>query len=116
MDFLKKYSKYSDLILRLGLGFVFIYFGIDKFFHPSYWIGYIPAWFVIPISMTVFIYLMGIVETVVGLGIVTNRHLRFFAAIAALMLIGISISIGWNEITVRDIGLLAVAVSLMLKK
>jgi len=100
------------LVLRLGLGGVFLWFGTDKFLHPDIWTNYIPSWFPMLIPVSIFIILLGIVETLLGLMLLTGFYTRVAAAIAALMLIPIIISLGYNEISVRDFGLLMLAVGI----
>ncbi len=35
--------RVGQLALRLGLALVFVWFGIDKFFRPLAWVGWIPS-------------------------------------------------------------------------
>ena len=105
-------SRLSYLFLRLGLAAVFLWFGIDKMINPDYWLN---AW-VTPtarsivglagLSGTQFIYLNGVFEILAGVSLVTNVLQRLFSLLAMLFLIGVFIFIGFNEVTVRDIGLL----------
>ena len=64
--------KYSNIILRISLAIVFFWFGIDKFFHPDYWVH---AW--VPQSVIFFaeslklravdiVYLSGVFEILLG--------------------------------------------------
>jgi len=100
------------LLLRVGLGGVFLWFGIDKFIHPDIWVHYIPSWFPMLIPVSIFVLLMGIVETLVSLMLLAGFYTRIAAVIAALMLIPIMISLGYNEVGVRDFGLLLLALGL----
>lgn len=100
------------LLLRIGLGGVFLWFGIDKFIHPDIWVHYIPSWFPMLISVSIFVLLMGIVETLVGFMLLAGFYTRIAAVLAVLMLIPIMISLGYNEIGVRDFGLLLLAFGL----
>jgi len=100
------------LLLRIGLGGVFLWFGIDKFVHPDIWVNYIPDWFPMLIPVSTFILLMGVVETLVGLFTLIGFYTRTSAVIAALMLIPILVSLGYNEIGVRDFGILLLAVGI----
>ena|SRR3990172_859580 len=97
------------LLLRIGLGSVFLWFGIDKFFHPNIWVNYIPPWFPMLIPVSAFILLLGIVETLIGALVLFGLFTRFAAGLSALMLIPIIISLGYTEIGVRDFGLLLLA-------
>ena len=104
--------RISHLILRLSLAIVFLWFGIDKFFHPVYWLN---AWmpdFVINlgtifhISANSLVYSIGVIELLVGISLASNMFIDFFAIIAIVFLIGISLFYGFNEVLVRDIGII----------
>jgi uncharacterized membrane protein YphA (DoxX/SURF4 family) len=99
------------LLLRLGLGGVFLVFGIDKFFHPAMWSAYIPQWFP---QVSYFIYIIGIVEAIIGICVLIGFKTRIVSGVAALMLLGIIASLGYSEITVRDAGLLMTAIAIVL--
>lgn len=100
------------LLLRIGLGGVFLWFGTDKFIHPDIWVHYIPSWFPMLIPVSLFVLLMGIVETLVGLLLLAGFYTRIAAVFAALMLIPILVSLGYNEIGVRDFGLLLLSLGI----
>ena len=111
--------KYSNLVLRLSLAIVFFWFGIDKFFHPDYWVN---AW--VPqsvISLTEnfgirpidIIYISGVFEILVGTSLVTNIFIVFFSSAALLFLVNIMLFNGINEVLVRDIGLMGALLSLV---
>ncbi len=102
-------DEVGKLLLRIGLGGVFLWFGIDKFFHSSAWQNFIPDWFPMLIPGSAFILLLGVVETLVGALVLFGLFTRIAAVIAALMLIPIIISLGYNEIGVRDFGLFLLA-------
>jgi uncharacterized membrane protein YphA (DoxX/SURF4 family) len=104
-------ANLSHLFLRLGLTFVFLWFGIDKFVNPGYWINaWVPLWFQgilasLGIETLNFIYINGIFEIVIGLGFLFNLFVKFFAFLAILFLLLVVFSFGLNEVTVRDVGL-----------
>ncbi len=100
------------LLLRIGLASVFLWFGIDKFFNSSAWQNFIPDWFPMLMPAEAFILLLGVVETIVGVLVLFGLFTRFAAGLAALMLIPIIISLGYNEIGVRDFGLFLLALGL----
>ena len=112
-------NHYSYLFLRLGLAAVFLWFGIDKFIHPNYWIdAWVPHWFQgflgnIGVSSLTFIYFQGVFETAVGLSFLINLFIKLFSFLAAIFLIAVLLAIGFNEITVRDMGLLGAVLSLL---
>jgi len=111
--------KYSNLALRLSLAIVFFWFGIDKFFHPDYWIN---AW--VPQSVSLFaenfkirpidiIYISGVFEILVGTSLVTNIFIVFFSMLSLAFLGSIMFFNGFSEVLVRDVGLMGMFLSLM---
>ena len=111
--------KTSHLLLRLGLALVFLWFGIDKFIHPDYWINaWLPLWLQNVLSRfnignLNFVYANGIFEVVLGLGFVFNIFVKLFALLAVLFLLVVILSFGLNEVTVRDAGLIGTALALL---
>lgn len=113
-------SKYSYLALRLGLTAVFLWFGIDKLFHPTYWLN---AW-VTPqatsliklagLSGIQFIYFDGIFEIFIGLSLLTGIFTKFFSLLAIAFLIVVLFFVGISEVTIRDFGLIGGFVAVIL--
>lgn len=113
-------SKYSYFALRLGLTTVFLWFGIDKMFHPIYWLD---AW--VPqsvqiffgsfgLSGTQFIYLNGVFEILVGLSLVTGVFTKLFSVLTIFFLLGVLVFAGINEVTIRDFGLIGGFIAVLL--
>ena len=104
--------RISHLLLRLSLAIVFLWFGIDKFFNPDYWINVWTPGFIINfstvfyISNNLIIYSIGVIELLVGISLVSNMFIDFFAIIAVVFLIIISLFHGFSEVLVRDVGII----------
>jgi len=104
--------KNSYLALKLGLAAVFIWFGIDKFIHPNYWINaWLPGGFIdfierFGLDSTRFIYINGVFEILVGLSFILGVFTKIFSFLGIVFLVVIIITIGLNEIIIRDIGLI----------
>src|SRR5258708_1299415 len=104
--------RISHLLLRLSLALVFLWFGIDKFFHPDYWLNaWIPQYVVhlaawAHISAYALTYGFGVLELLIGISLVSNMFVELFAFIGGMFLIIIMFFYGFNEVIVRDIGLL----------
>lgn len=105
-------TKYSYIVLCVGLAAVFFWFGIDKFIHPTYWLNaWVPAWAVAAaakfgVTGVQFMYVQGILEILIGLSLVSGVFTRFFSAVGVLFLVAILFVVGFNEIAVRDVGLI----------
>jgi len=113
-------TKYSYLILRIGLAAVFLWFGVDKFFHPTFWINTsIPASIIalvgkVGISATQLIYLNGVFDVLIALSLITGVFIQFFAFCAGLLVLFNLVFTGLNETTVHDIGLIGACISVFL--
>lgn len=99
-------------ILRLGIGIVFLSFGIGKLLHPTEWVLFIPSWLTDLLShqqritVHVFLHIQGIVEAVIGFQLILGILTRLTACVASLVLFLIVYSIGFDPIGIRDTGLL----------
>jgi uncharacterized membrane protein YphA (DoxX/SURF4 family) len=112
--------KQAQWVLRIGLALVFLWFGIEKFIQPQYWLdAWMPSW---AVSMTVavratpteLVYLIGMFEVLVAASLVTGFFMRVFATIAAAYLVVVVATHGLNEVLVRDVGLVAGLISLVI--
>ena len=68
-------SKYSYIVLRVGLAAVFFWFGVMSFSSPAPFIEAVPP------------YLLGIFEILMGVSLITGVFSRFFALLGVLYLI-----------------------------
>ena len=109
---------YAPLIVRLGAGIVFLLIGIDQMIHTSAWVGYLPNWFTnfLPSWQTPegFMYVNGIFDSSLGLLLLLGVFTRFIAVLATLHLTGVVITLGYNEVAIRDIGILLSALAVAL--
>ncbi len=117
-QFTQNYQWLAPIFLRVGIGIVFFLFGIDKFFHVQNWIAYIPAWLppYIPMSLEMFMYIQGVVEAVLGLFLIIGFWSRTSAFFCAAILLVITVSMGYNELSIRDFGLFLGAAALVLRE
>ncbi|HLC55017.1 MAG TPA: DoxX family membrane protein [Candidatus Nanoarchaeia archaeon] len=109
-----KSSALSFFLVRLGLGIVFLVFGIGKF-SSDIWAGTmrnLPALQSLPLSIDVLVMLAGIVEVIISLLLILGLFTRAAAFAASLWLAAIIILLQFSE--VREIALLASAIGLAL--
>ena len=117
---MKKFAVYHPLVMRLSLTFVFGWFGISEILDPKYWSGYIPemAEKLLPIPLLSLVQIHGIVLVLLAACLILRFYLKYVGALAVFVLLSIIgglISMqGFNEIVVRDIGLLGLALSIWL--
>lgn len=114
-NFIIRNQRYSTVIIRVGLALVLLWFGIDEIANPKNWLGYVPPWIAPSPAFNIesLIILNGILEIMVGILLLIGFCTRIVAFIAALHLLFITIMVGYNDIGVRDFGLLAMAISLI---
>ncbi len=110
--------KYNSItIARLGLAIVFLWFGINQLLAPENWISWLPLWIEnVPGSPEMHIIMHGLFDTTVGILLFSGYFARIGALGAAAGLAGIISTIGYNDIAVRDFGLLIVALAVASEK
>ncbi len=102
-------------VLLAGLAFVFLYFGIEKFVDPFTWIGWMPTWMdgLLGLPVSSWLSIIGGTEILIGVMLIVPMRAmqRTGSFLAVLHLCGILATIGWNDVAVRDVGLLAMAIA-----
>lgn len=105
-----------DLLLRIGLAFVFLYPAIDSFLVPQAWIGYFPAFMHGIVPDMVLLSAWAIVEIIIALWVLWGKYLFIPTALATIMLVLIVVfNISLLEIVFRDLGLATIALTLAIR-
>lgn len=112
---LAKYENYSALVLRAGLGFVFIWFGFSALIDPEMWISLVPAWTGLFASAKTLVIIHGIVEVIGGFLLCTGLKIRLVTIVLFLNLLHIMTLLNFGPVLVRDIGLAAALLAVFLK-
>ncbi len=113
---LTKFEPHADTILRMGLGFVFLWFGWSSITNPSYWSDLVPTWTSFIAEAETLVRLHGIVELVAGLFLFAGIKTRFSAGLLFIVLVHTIILLEPGAIMVRDVGLATALLALTLKK
>ena len=108
--------------LRLGLGVMYVYSGIDLIRNPDNWIAFIPGWLMDAltpfIALETFLRVQGVAELVFAFVFLAlflpNGLVRIIALCSALEMLSILALTGVDLITFRDFGLLGASVTLIL--
>ena len=110
-----KFGRYgwSYRLLRWGLGFVFLWIGIDILRHPEVWIGYLPESVPLGIDRAVALKFNGIFDVALGALFFVGQWPRVTALLAVVHLIAILVTQGIDAVIVRDAGLLGAALALL---
>ncbi|MBS3093864.1 DoxX family membrane protein [Candidatus Pacearchaeota archaeon] len=107
--------KIINALPRISVGCVFFIFGIMQLINPEKWIGYLPtiiSSFGDPLR---FIFFNGIFDLFLGFFLLLGLFTRIVSFIGIIHLIGVILTFGFNDISVRDFGLLLVLVSVFLR-
>ena len=122
MNFLSKLS--ATLFLRFGLGLMFLYSGFDIVSHPSAWawaVRGLPSFMqsmVDVVGLETYLRLQGASELVLALALLAWFLPRKVGAIAGLVagleMLAITVLVGLDAITFRDIGLVGAGFALFL--
>ncbi|MDP3770558.1 MAG: hypothetical protein Q8R40_06515 [bacterium] len=120
MNVIKKISP--EWALRLGLGLMYLYSGYDLIVKPSHWYGFVPQWFSQMVTQTTsvenYLRIQGMGEGLIGVLFLAWFLPRYAVRTACLVTIlemsMISLFVGIDPITFRDIGLLGAALALFI--
>lgn len=110
-------SKYAPVVLRLGIGMVFIWFGMNQIFDQSMWVSYIPTFItqITGLSATTVVLFNGIFEVCMAVLLCFGFRIRIIATLLFLHMIMIVGEIGLNPVGVRDIGIMFALLSIALQ-
>lgn len=101
---------------RILLGLVLAWFGYHELVRPGLWTGYVPVLSPTSSLATVAVLAHGWLLLVLAVALIAGVAPRAAAAIAALLLLEIVISLtisgGLSDLTLRDVGVLGLAVIL----
>lgn len=112
---LEKLKRYAPAVLRIGLALVFLWFGFNQIFDGQSWLGYLPSFaYSLPVKPITFIFLNGLFEVLFGSMLIVGIYTRLSSGLLSLHLLGIILSLGYNEIAVRDVGLFFAGLSVFL--
>ena len=101
----------AELLLRFGIASIFFYFGFDAVANPELaagqWIRPEPYSLISSIiSIKLFMMTLGVIQILLSMAILSGMHLRKTLVVAGLLLIGIIINLGYNDVAIRDFAIL----------
>ncbi len=107
-----KFNKdYAPVFVRWGAGIVFFLFGISQLINPENWLAWFPTLnFIEPLTL---IFVNGIVDLIIGFLLLIGLLTRIIAFLAVLHLVGVIFTLGYNDIAIRDFGLLLASLSVL---
>ncbi|MBI5456146.1 DoxX family membrane protein [Candidatus Kaiserbacteria bacterium] len=101
--------QWGLLVVRVGLAGVLLWFGAQQLLHAADWVGYVPAYAtsLSGLSAVTIVLANGSAEIAFGLLLLLGLFTRISALIMGVHLALIALSLGLNQIGVRDWGLAA---------
>lgn len=107
-----KTAGYAPAVLRFGLVFLFLWFGISQVADPAAWAAWVPQWADSFLEARNAVLINGWFEIAGGLLLALGLWTRSVALLLSLHLFFISYEVGWNDIGVRDFALAVSALAL----
>ena len=109
-------NKISFHVLRIGLAVTFLWIGVLILRNPEAWGGYMRpcAAGLLPVPLAQAMMGTAILDIIIGIFLLINFLPRLTAIVGAIHLAVILMVSGITDITVRDIGLLAGMLALMI--
>ena len=106
-------QKMPGILLRVGLGLVFLYAGIDSLREPLVWVGYVPGFLVHVLKPDLSVRIIAVYELVLAAWLLSGKFKKYAALLSCLTLAGI-VALNTKQliITFRDVGLLFASLAL----
>jgi uncharacterized membrane protein YphA (DoxX/SURF4 family) len=111
--FLSRYERYAPVVLRIGIGFVFLWFGWGGLTNTDMWVGLVPAWTTAFAAPATLVKIHGLVELLFGTILIFGFYARIAAAVLLLSLAN-TLTLVSGPTFIRDIGIATALVSLIL--
>ena len=112
-NFLSRYERYAPVVLRIGIGFVFIWFGWSALTNTDMWTRLVPEWATSIASPVTLVKIHGLVELTFGALLIIGFWARLSATILLVSLIN-TLTLVSGPTLIRDFGLAIALVSLVL--
>lgn len=107
----------SEILLRVGLGFVFLYAGISALLNPLLWLGFFPDFIAKAKSAGLYLGLFSVFQMALAVWIFWGRAVFYAALISVILLLGITLfNFKAMDIVFRDIGLIFAGLALIFIK
>lgn len=110
------WSEWAPVVLRFGIAFVFLWFGVTQIMDQTRWVSLIPDFLVnvSGLNAETLVIMNGVFEVVFGVLLAIGIKVRIVAALFALHLLTIVFELGFTATGVRDIGLMFATLAIAL--
>ena len=108
-------KKSAFHILRVGVAITFLWIGVLIFKDPQAWGGFLQPWAadLLPVPLEQAMIGTAILDILVGIILLSGFFVWIAALVGSIHLIIVLGTVGINDVTVRDIGLLAATLALL---
>lgn len=93
---IREMRNWGIWLLRVGLGIVFLWFGLLKIFNVSPVTHIIEKTYTFTIDYPVIIILLGVLEVLIGLGLILKMYLKITLILLWLQIAGVLLSVLFN--------------------
>ena len=107
-------QKYAPLVVRIAMSVVFLWFGVNQLIQPDMFMGYLPNFLLQSDYAQMAIYANGLAEVILGTMLIVGFYTKAAALLLSLHLLSIIITLGYNDIAVRDLGLMLTTFSIFI--
>jgi uncharacterized membrane protein YphA (DoxX/SURF4 family) len=107
-------KDYAPITVRLAISFVVLWFGINQLVQPEDFMGYLPEFLLQSDYAKTAVILNGLFETMFGIALAIGFLVRPVALILSIHLFSIVLTLGYNDIAIRDFGLALVSLSIFI--
>ncbi|MBI5065158.1 DoxX family membrane protein [Candidatus Woesearchaeota archaeon] len=106
--------NFGKLVLKVSLALLLLWFGISQVSDAKSWLGWISPSVerLIPFDLGTFVLINGSFEIILGLVLLLGFFPKLASLITFLHIFGIALSLGYNDIAIRDFALALSALAL----
>lgn len=112
MRILENLKPHAPKVVRYAIGITFFLIGLDQLLKPSLWASYFPQALPFSIQVAQAVLLNGLFDMFIGALLLAGLLTRIASAFATIHLVGVIFILGYNDISIRDIGLALAALSI----
>lgn len=109
-------DRRTDIILRVGLAFAFLYPPINALSDPYSWLGYFPPFLHGIVPDLVLLHAFGALEVVIALWLLSGYRILIPATLAFVILLAIVFfNASQMQVVFRDLAISSIALALMVR-
>lgn len=109
-----KLSRYAPYVLRMSIGFVFMWFGWSGITNVDMWTGLVPTWATHIASAEMLVLLHGWFELICGILLFSGFLVRIVSGLLFLNLLHIIFLLEPGAVMIRDIGIVGTLLAIFL--